>query len=482
MIKYQKIFSMPWSLLVNRRQPPLFLSNTFASYTGRERVTGILSQPEAILQLGDGRYFIDARFIRAVRQHFHKGGLPVLRKFQRELVRHVQTFDEYAQALSQVQASEMHETTLEKTLARFFDLAANAQAFLDPVPIADGVLTEKIHDLLPSRDEATRRQWLTRLMCPAKENFHTQEERSLLHLALAYRQRPSHYPKMLRQHVKRFAWIGGRWYWWQNAWTEQDIQRRVQEMLKVKNPVTALRQFEAALSVQKRQSVFLERRLLKTSSKRLHTVLVEAREFAYLRIWRTDVMYRAGYLARHIFYEAAKRAGIPQRDIVYCTRTEILNLVQRKKVVITQAELDRRRRYCALLLLKKKSFILSGSAWKKKFAHFMNERKTPKILKGQVAYSGRVVGRVKVVLDTKDLRKVRSGDVLVAVMTFPHFIAAMEKAAAFVTDEGGILCHAAIVSREMRKPCVIGTKHATRLLQDGDVVEVDGNSGIVKIL
>ena len=65
-------------------------------------------------------------------------------------------------------------------------------------------------------------------------------------------------------------------------------------------------------------------------------------------------------------------------------------------------------------------------------------------------------------------------------MTFPHFIPAMEKAAAFVTDEGGILCHAAIVSREMKKPCIIATKNATKTLKDGEMVEVDAEKGTVK--
>ena len=71
---------------------------------------------------------------------------------------------------------------------------------------------------------------------------------------------------------------------------------------------------------------------------------------------------------------------------------------------------------------------------------------------------------------------------MVATMTFPNFIPAMEKAAAFVTDEGGILCHAAIVAREMKKPCIIGTKIATQVLKDGELVEVDANKGIVRKL
>ena len=67
-------------------------------------------------------------------------------------------------------------------------------------------------------------------------------------------------------------------------------------------------------------------------------------------------------------------------------------------------------------------------------------------------------------------------------MTTPDMVPIMKKAAAFVTDEGGITCHAAIVSREMKKPCIIGTKIATKILHDGQLVEVDANRGIVKII
>ena len=67
-------------------------------------------------------------------------------------------------------------------------------------------------------------------------------------------------------------------------------------------------------------------------------------------------------------------------------------------------------------------------------------------------------------------------------MTTPDYIPAMKKAAAFVTDEGGITCHAAIIAREMKKPCIVGTKIATKVLHDGDLVEVDADKGVVRIL
>ena len=80
------------------------------------------------------------------------------------------------------------------------------------------------------------------------------------------------------------------------------------------------------------------------------------------------------------------------------------------------------------------------------------------------------------------MHKISVGDILVSPMTRPDFVPAMKKAVAFITDEGGITCHAAIVAREMKKPCIIGTKIATQLLKDGMEVEVDANKGIVKII
>lgn len=103
-----------------------------------------------------------------------------------------------------------------------------------------------------------------------------------------------------------------------------------------------------------------------------------------------------------------------------------------------------------------------------------------KELKGTSAYQGIVEGKVRLI-KTKDLiDSVKEGDILVAPMTTPSYIPAMKKAAAFVTDEGGITCHAAIVARELKKPCIVGTRIATKWLRDGDEVEVDADKGTVK--
>lgn len=111
------------------------------------------------------------------------------------------------------------------------------------------------------------------------------------------------------------------------------------------------------------------------------------------------------------------------------------------------------------------------------------EKKTDtstKQVKGMVAYAGTVRGPARILKDIKDVKKVCHGDIIICPMTWPSVIIALEKAAAFVTDEGGILCHAAILARELKKTCITGTKNATAIFDDGDMVEVDGETGIVR--
>jgi len=103
-----------------------------------------------------------------------------------------------------------------------------------------------------------------------------------------------------------------------------------------------------------------------------------------------------------------------------------------------------------------------------------------KEIKGQVAYQGKVRGKVKILRKVEDIKDFHEGDILVASMTDPRYVPAMKKAGAIITDEGGVTCHAAIVSRELKKPCVMATKIASRVLKDGDEVEVDAERGEIR--
>ncbi len=104
---------------------------------------------------------------------------------------------------------------------------------------------------------------------------------------------------------------------------------------------------------------------------------------------------------------------------------------------------------------------------------------------GQVAYNSNTIvkGKVVIIKDKSELRnkgRLIDHKILVAIQTTPHYIQYLKKAKAIITDEGGLTCHAAIVAREIKKPCIVGTKIATQVLKDGDLVEMDAEKGVVK--
>lgn len=101
------------------------------------------------------------------------------------------------------------------------------------------------------------------------------------------------------------------------------------------------------------------------------------------------------------------------------------------------------------------------------------------ILRGIPASPGRVKGRVKVINSVKEMDKMEEGDILVASFTNPQYTPAILKASAIITDVGGVLSHAAIVSRESGIPCIVDTGKATEKLKDNMEVTIDGGKGII---
>ena len=111
-----------------------------------------------------------------------------------------------------------------------------------------------------------------------------------------------------------------------------------------------------------------------------------------------------------------------------------------------------------------------------------SEIKTIDSLFGLVAFPGIVEGKVKIIYSEDDFSKVEKGDIIVSPMTTPTFISLMKDVSGIVTDEGGTVCHAALIARELKKTCIVGTKNATSLLKDGMTIRVDGTTGKIDIL
>ena len=205
------------------------------------------------------------------------------------------------------------------------------------------------------------------------------------------------------------------------------------------------------------------------------------KELVYFRNYRADKLYEVLYHLEPLWKKIANKYQLRSTDLGYYSLAEGQNLFKNGKRVQLSI-LDKRKRGYGFIMINGRIKFFVGRELNKYKKIYTTPKKANTKISGFTACKGRIIGRVKVVLNSKAQSKVRKGDVMVACMTTPDFLPCMEKAAAFITDEGGITCHAAIVAREMNKPCIIGTKFATKVLKDGDLVEVDANQGIIKIL
>lgn len=176
--------------------------------------------------------------------------------------------------------------------------------------------------------------------------------------------------------------------------------------------------------------------------------------------------------------EASKRYNVDVELVRYIKSDEL------DKVPELKEELKERRKLSLFIFFPDEDYLFTGKE-AREYVDELNKARgiqETRIIKGNCASKGKARGIVKVCRGEKEISKMKEGNILVACMTQPEFVPAMKKAAAVITDEGGLTCHAAIVSRELGIPCVIGAKIATNVLKDGDVVEVDADKGEIRKL
>jgi len=196
------------------------------------------------------------------------------------------------------------------------------------------------------------------------------------------------------------------------------------------------------------------------------------------------------YCFNNLYNEIARRHKLSISDVKYLWDIELEDLLKGKDK-FTKNYLKKKKLFCAAVSMPEKNRIKSYYEVGKKAkllrdkiynSSYQVENTSSKILKGTIASTGIATGKAKLIHTYADINKVKKGNILVAYMTSQKFMSAIMRSGAIVTNEGGLTCHAAIVAREINKPCVIGTKVAMEIIKDGDIVEVDANQGVVKIL
>ena len=283
--------------------------------------------------------------------------------------------------------------------------------------------------------------------------------------------------RLIRKHIDKYCWIkgsfvGGKEYAFEDALKEakklakKDLKKEVErneiwkKNAKTKEDFVADHRFnKEILAIKDLSSVF-----------------------AKLQDVRKESTLIAAYLHSKFLSELARRRGAKIENLLMlCDYAEINSFVKRE---LTEDILNKRREAGFLVVFHKNEYRIFDD--EKTISYIKNilrvEDKDVEEFPGTIASSGKTAGKARIVMNEKDVSKFEEGEILVSTMTRPDHIVAMKKAAAIITNEGGITCHAAIISRELGIPCIIGTKIATKVLKDGDLVEVDADRGVVKIL
>lgn len=319
---------------------------------------------------------------------------------------------------------------------------------------AEEPVAQRMRKLLEKKCSAAKvEELMSALNIPLQDNIHKQEERDLV------------LTRSVQQHVKKYEWFKSR-FGAIAPYTVAEAKAKLEAINK--------KEFLAAYHKEKKYIRAAIKEAKKLLGKEWH--LVDFMQFiVYYRTHRTDTLNRAQYLFVPELKNMAKARRLTYKQLLYCTHDEIV-----ENSIPPLAELNARIKSHALVMEAGQVQCLSGKAADKVRVFLHEKVGNTSEVRGAIAFTGKARGSARLIFGTDDFSKVKAGDIIVTSMTNPHMIPIMKKAAAFVTDEGGITCHAAILAREMKKPCIIGTKIATKVFKDGDRIEVDADKGIVR--
>ena len=335
--------------------------------------------------------------------------------------------------------------------------------------------TEELPELMQKKyglDNKEFSNMVVLMSTPERRSFLTQEKIDFLNLCL---------DKMSIEHFhERYYWIDSN-YKHVDELTVEEIKKRVGMELEKKTKDELLEEI--------RKTERAEKNLFKEKEEMAESVGIDGDDlllfslisrFGELIDLRKEGMIRSNYAKFQIIDEIAKRKNISVEDFMYFTEEEAINYLTGKNVDVN--DIMKRKNLCFIYYYPGGEHIFVGNDAEELYDVYMKKILSSEF-KGVVSYdpSEVVKGKVCKVIDTKK-DAFEEGNILVTTMTRPEFMPLMRKSKAVITDEGGITCHAAIVSRELKIPCIIGAKIATKMLDNGDEIEMDFANGTVKVL
>jgi len=368
-----------------------------------------------------------------------------------------------------------NEELLENYL-KYQESVLKMMPLLNTVLVIDKVVKNTISSLLVNKlgikIEKEQELLLSRLIIPQKENFYVKETKSLLNMALKVQEDGKvNIDKEIDDYLREFDWIHCVAYVGRPQ-TRKDVLRKIKEIVKEdpKGKMIASKKAEGEKLIKYRKSYEKIKK-----NKELVELLKYAQELIYLETYRIYIFFQAHHIASPLFNEIGKRLDMSKEKVAYLKGDEIIGFLKSNKKVKKDEILKRYKDY-SLILEDDLLSLFTGDELKKEKGKILE---IPEIT-GNIANVGRTRGRIKIVHNLEDIEKVNRGDIIVAHKTRPDFTIALIKASGIITDAGGMLSHAAIISREYGIPCIVGTKSATKVFKDGDLVELNAYEGVAR--
>lgn len=321
-----------------------------------------------------------------------------------------------------------------------------------------------------------------------KMSFLDQEKLDLLKLARKHFKDIKKACKDIEKHRDKYFWIQNNFrgaIYLDNEFFFDSLKELIKSksLEDIKKEIKRLNNKER-ITLKQRADIYKKYKI----SKQAKSFFELVRFFALLQDDRKEDIQKLVFCIDQIFNEINKRFKIPKSDIDNYLIKDVVQILE-KGIKVSKKEINRRKKaitfsYIENNKLKSKYFFGKDSNFIANFFKKKRKELSKKELKGFVASLSKgkdilIKGKVRIVFDPiKD--KFNKGEILVSGMTRPEFIPLMKQAKAIVTNEGGITTHAAIISRELGIPCIIGTKVATDVLKNGDNIQLDLNTGIIK--
>lgn len=338
---------------------------------------------------------------------------------------------------------------------------------------------KKVYELSTLTKEMRFSEVFSTLTAPVHLSFVNDAEVALLKIAVYVKKNPGQKRALLEEHQKKFFWIRNNYV---DAYvlSVKHFNEEVEKLLNLSVDINhQIKKIEETPYVNKQKKKELMARL--DLPQELKLLITISEDFTYWQDERKKATFWTAHYATILLDEIGKRVGISSSLLKYASPREISNIV---KQPLTKDLLEQRKQNSVFYWDQQGHDCVVGTEANMIKEAILGTTDLSDVddFRGLSACTGKAVGKVKIVKSAKEIDKVNQGDILVAVMTRPDYVPAMKKAAAIVTDEGGVTCHAAIVSRELGIPCIIGTKIATKVLKDNQQVEVNANHGWVRIL